>query len=124
MRFKVDENLHPDAADLLCSAGHDAVTVYDQGLRGHNDEDIAAVCQREQRAIVTLDQDFSNIRRYPPEDYPGIMVLRLANKSRQPVLSAVTRLIPLLATEKLTGCLWIVEEHRVRIREGGTSGSP
>ena len=35
MRFKVDENLHPDAADLLRSAGHDAMTVYDHGrLRG------------------------------------------------------------------------------------------
>jgi predicted nuclease of predicted toxin-antitoxin system len=124
MRFKVDENLHPDAADLLRSAGHDAMTVFDQGLRGHRDQDNATICQREQRAIVTLDLDFSNIRQYPPEDYPGIIVLRLANKSRQPVLSALTRVVPLLTTEPLAGCLWIVEEQRVRIRAGGTSGSP
>ncbi len=124
MRFKVDENLHPDAADLLRSAGHDAMTVYDQGLRGHTDEDIATICQREQRAIVTLDLDFSNIRQYPPEDYPGITVLRLINKGRQSVLNALTQILPLLAAEPLAGHLWIVEEQRVRIRQGGTSGSP
>ena len=55
MRFKVDENLHPDAAEFLRSAGHDAMTVYDQGLRGRKDEVISAICQVEQRAIVTLD---------------------------------------------------------------------
>jgi predicted nuclease of predicted toxin-antitoxin system len=124
MRFKVDENLHPDAADLLRSAGHDAMTVYDQGLRGHTDEDIATICQREQRAIVTLDLDFSNIRQYPPEDYPGIIVLRLEKKSRPFVLNALTQILPLLATEPLAGHLWIVEEQRVRIRQGGTRGAP
>ncbi|HUY31318.1 MAG TPA: DUF5615 family PIN-like protein [Pirellulales bacterium] len=35
MHFKTDENLHPKAADLLRQNGHDALTVYDQGLRGH-----------------------------------------------------------------------------------------
>ncbi len=124
MRFKVDENLHPDAADLLRAAGHDAMTVFDQGLRGHPDEDIATVCQREQRAIVTLDLDFSNIRQYPPEDYPGIIVLRLENKGRPSVVIALTQIVPLLATEPLAGHLWIVEEQRVRIRQGRTSGLP
>jgi len=116
MRFKVDENLHPDAADLLRSAGHDAMTVFDQGLRGHPDEDIATIRQREQRAIVTLDLDFSNIRQYPPENYSGIVVLRLDHKGPRSVLSALTRILPLLATEPLVGRLWIVEERRVRIR--------
>jgi hypothetical protein len=30
MRFKVDENLHSDFADLLRQHGHDALTVYEQ----------------------------------------------------------------------------------------------
>ena len=61
MLFKVDENLHADAAELLRLAGHDAVTVLDQGLRGHADGEIADVCRIEQRAIVTLDLDCSTI---------------------------------------------------------------
>ncbi len=33
MQFKIDENLHADAADLLRQHGHDALTVFEQGLR-------------------------------------------------------------------------------------------
>jgi hypothetical protein len=29
MQFKIDENLHSDAADLLRQHGHDALTVYE-----------------------------------------------------------------------------------------------
>jgi len=37
IRFKVDENLHPEAAMFLRDHGHDAVTVWDQNLRGTSD---------------------------------------------------------------------------------------
>ena len=43
MQFKLDENLHPDTAELFRQNGHDALTVYDQGLRGHADNDFADV---------------------------------------------------------------------------------
>ena len=36
MRFKVDESLHVEVADLLRGQGHDALTVFDQGLRGRD----------------------------------------------------------------------------------------
>ena len=77
MKFKIDENLHTDAAELLRQHGHDARTVYEQGLQGEADNDIASVCQQEQRVVLTLDLDFSGIRHLPPADYPGIIVLRL-----------------------------------------------
>ena len=75
MLFKIDENLHSDAADLLRQHGHDALTVHEQGLQGGADSDIADVCRHEERAFVTLDLDFSDIRNYPPKDYHGIIVL-------------------------------------------------
>jgi predicted nuclease of predicted toxin-antitoxin system len=81
MQFKIDENLHSDAANLLRQHGHDALTVHEQGLRGEADVDIASVCRQEERAIVTLDLDFSDIREYPPEEYYGIVVLRLNTRA-------------------------------------------
>ena len=71
MHFKIDENLHKEVHELLRDNGHDAVTVYDQQLRGHADEEIAAVCKREERVIVTQDLDFSNIVAYPPRRLSG-----------------------------------------------------
>lgn len=121
MRFKVDENLHAEVADLLRQNGHDAVTVYDQQMQGQVDDDVAAVCRQEGRVIVTQDLDFSNVLTYPPEDYAGLVVLRLHDQSRPSVVAVVSRLIPLFATKSIAGCLWIVDETGVRIRQGGTS---
>lgn len=116
MNFKVDENLHDEVAVLLRQHGHDAVTVYDQHLQGGMDDDLADVCRNEGRVIVTQDLDFSNILRYPPQDYAGIVVFRLHNQSRPSVVAAISRLLPLFATENLMGCLWIVDEVGMRVR--------
>lgn len=118
MLFKVDENLHEEVADLLCQHGHDALTVYDQQMQGQVDDDVAAVCRQEGRVIVTQDLDFSNILTYRPQDYAGLVVLRLHDQSRRSVVAVVSRLIPLFATEPLAGCLWIVDEIGMRIRPG------
>jgi predicted nuclease of predicted toxin-antitoxin system len=123
MRFKVDENLHPDVAEFLRQHGHDALTVYDQGLQGHTDQDIAQVCRNELRALVTVDLDFTDIRVYPPQDYSGIVVLRLNDLSRPSTLRVLARVVSLFDTEPLVGHLWIVDESRVRIR-GGQPGQP
>ena len=116
MQFKIDENLHSGAADLLRQHGHDALSVYVQGLQGHADGDIANVCQRKSRAIVTLDLEFADIRAFPPGDFHGIIVLRLSDQSRSCVLRVLNRIMPSLDSEPLTGRLWIVDEHQVRIR--------
>ena len=124
MLFKIDENLHCDAADLLTQHGHDALTVFDQGLRGHADGDIASICQQESRAIVTLDLDFSDIRVYPPGDYEGIIVLRPVLQTISSILRLTTRAVSLADTESLAGRLWIVDEHQVRIRGGNPPTAP
>lgn len=121
MRFKVDENLPVEIADLLRQHHYDAMTIPEQQMAGQPDEIIADACQRECRVLITLDLDFSDIRRYPPENYAGIIVLRPANQGIGAVLRLTQRLLLLLNHEQPTGSLWIVDEQRVRIR---SSNSP
>jgi predicted nuclease of predicted toxin-antitoxin system len=116
MKFKIDENLPIEVADLLSQAGYDAAAVIEQALGGHPDGDIAAVCQREQRALVTIDTDFADIRAYPPRLYAGLIVLRLKQQDKPTVLQLIAKILPTLASEPLAGQLWIVEERRIRIR--------
>lgn len=118
MQFKIDENLHEEVAELLRHEGHDAISVFHQQLAGSSDQSIAAVCQREARALITQDLDFSNILAFPPEQYAGIIVLRLHDPSRPSAVAAVRRLLPLLATEPLAGCLWSVDDVGLRIHGG------
>jgi len=115
VKFKTDENLPSEAAELLRSAGHDAVTAGERGLGGAVDATVGSVCQREGRVLVTLDLDFADIRTYPPNLYPGFVVLRLPRQDKAGVLRIISRAIPLFAGETVTGRLWIVEPHQVRI---------
>jgi predicted nuclease of predicted toxin-antitoxin system len=117
VKFKIDENLPVDLAMVLRDAGYDATTVAEQGLGGSADPGIASVCRNEDRALVTLDLDFADIRAYPPNQYSGLIVLRLRKQDQPHVVRTVTRLIPIFSTEALHGRLWIVEEDRLRIRE-------
>jgi predicted nuclease of predicted toxin-antitoxin system len=116
MLFKVDENLPEELAALLRSAGHDALTVRNQGLQGKPDSTVFEVCCREGRAFITLDCDFTDLRRYPPAERPGRIVLRLARQDKRHILSHFAGVVPLFESHLLTGHLWIVEENQVRIR--------
>lgn len=117
MRFKIDENLPIDVADMLRNGGHDAITVAEQLLAGHPDLRIAEACRAEKRALVTLDLDFSDIRTYPPHLYSGIIVLRPSVQSIRALTRQMAGVVDLLSSEPLEGRLWIVDDHRVRIRE-------
>jgi predicted nuclease of predicted toxin-antitoxin system len=116
MKFKIDENLPIELAELLQSAGHDAMMVHDQQLQGKPDTLIAEICQAEERAIVTLDMGFSDIRRYPPAAFAGLIVLRLSNQDKFSILQVFQQVLTLLEKEPLIEHLWIVEEQKVRIR--------
>lgn len=87
MRFKVDENLPIDVAEVLRANGHDVMTIFDQKMVGERDPKVASVCKAEDRAIITLDLDFSDIRTYPPGVYPGIIILRPRTQSKSDVLA-------------------------------------
>ena len=123
MKFKTDENVHPDLASRLRADGHDAATVWDETLRGCRDERLADVCRAEGRALITFDKGFGDIRTYPPATYAGLIVLRLDRQSREHVLEAWSNVAPLLGREPLAGKLWIVDEDGVRIRGGESPGS-
>ena len=116
MRIKVDQNLPREVADVLRSAGHDAVTVNDQQMAGAPDDQLAAVVRAERRGLITLDIDFADVRLFPPTLHAGLIVLRLQRQDKPHVLAVVGRLAQLLDGQDLAGQLWIVDETRVRIR--------
>lgn len=118
MKFKLDENLGHSIARILYEAGHDVATVFDQKLSGANDQAIYDVCQQEQRCLVTLDLDFSNVLRFPPEPTTGIVVLRPDNKATINTISALARqLVTGIKQENLSGRLWIIEMGRIRVHQ-------
>lgn len=65
--------------------------------------------------LVTLDLDFSNVLRFPPREYAGIVVLRLPHPIELAAIRQRTRvLLQAAENEYLSGRLWIVEQDRIR----------
>ena len=116
MRVKLDENLPTQLKHLFAESGCDAATVLDEGLGGAPDAALASACAEEQRVLVTQDLDFSDVRSYPPAEYPGIVVLRLTDGARDSILEVGAFLVERMWESSPAGQLWIVEDSRIRIR--------
>lgn len=118
MKFKTDENLPLEASAALRERGFDAETVWDEDLSGVDDRVIAARVQIEGRVLLTLDLDFANIQAYPPDQYTGIIVLRLEQQDKATVVAYVARVATALGQRSPIGELWIVQKDRIRFRAG------
>ena len=116
MRFKVDENLPVECAELLREADHDAITVIEEGIGGKDDHYIVETCIHEKRVLITLDTDFSDIRTYPPQKYTGFIVLRIQKQDKKRIIALIQRTIPFLEENNVKHKLLIVEERKIRIR--------
>jgi len=117
MRIKLDENIDVRLTALLKEAGHDAITVQEQGLQGIADRELYELCKAEGCILVTLDLDFSNLLHFPPEGTPGLVVLRGPNQLFVTMRVLIETLIDALIKESPLNKLWIVEPGRLRIHE-------
>jgi predicted nuclease of predicted toxin-antitoxin system len=118
MKIKLDENLGSLGVSLLEADGHDVRTIAEQQMSGANDERIYEACRDENRVLVTLDRDFGQTIRFPPEVTAGIVVLECKGRlSPTMILARLAELASLIRTRPIDHELWIVEPGRVRIHE-------
>lgn len=118
MKFKLDENIGTTGKALLEADGHDVMTVAEQRLSGARDEFLYGVVVAEGRALVTLDRDFGEVLRFPPETTAGIVVLASQGRTtKATILARMSDLVTMLRIEGPIGQLWIVEAGRVRIHQ-------
>jgi predicted nuclease of predicted toxin-antitoxin system len=118
MKFLLDANLPRSTASLLRNLGHEAEDVRDVLPPGADDSVVAAHARTHSMALVTRDFDFSDIRNYPPADYPGLVVLEVPDDA---TVSQINQTLQSFVTNadllsRLPGRLAIVESWRVRFR--------
>jgi len=117
VRFKVDENIGHGGVELLRAAGHDVMTVREEGLAGAPDKRIFEACTAEVRPLITMDRDFGHLPRFPPQQTAGIVILELGSPASLRLLHDRLRdFLALAAIRPVSGQLWIVEPGRVRVR--------
>lgn len=116
MKIKLDENLGSLGADVLTAAGHAVSTVLEQRIGGIEDQALYEACRAAGQLLVTLDRDFGEVLRFPPEDTQGIVVLDCRGRlSPTSIRRRIDDLARLLEDQDVVGRLWIVEPGRLRI---------
>jgi len=118
MNFLIDANLPRSSKAVFLRHGHQVVDVRDVLPRGAADARIAQYAKENQRVLVTRDFDFADIRNYPPENYPGLVVLDLPDDA---IASTINKALESFINQnellaRLPGRLAIVETWRVRFR--------
>jgi len=128
MRFLIDANLPRSTVELIARLGHEVDFARDIGLGSAPDAQIAARARQTESALLTRDLDFADIRGYPPNEYAGIIVLRLPDDAvAADIVLVVERFLSQLTfVDNLKGRLAIVDENRVRFRPPlpSTAGAP
>jgi len=118
MKFKLDENFGTRTYNIFESVGYDVQTVRQESLQGATDQQIYEACCAEGRCLVTLDLDFADVVRFPPQKTGGIVVIRV---SRNPSLflleSLIRQFLETLTEISVKKRLWIVEVGRIRIHQ-------
>ena len=125
MKFKLDENFGTRTQQLFRAAGHDIATVSSQHLCGVEDARLYEVCKLEGLCLVTLDLDFADIRRFPPQHAAGVVILRLPRNPTLPVVESLVRdLLRVTGERPLAGRLWMVEPGRIRVHQTDSELGP
>lgn len=118
MKFKLDENFGTRTQEIFRQAGHDVHSVVQEALQGASDQTIYQVCCAEQRCLITLDLDFSDIVRFSPKNAGGIVVIRVPrNPSLRLLEQMITALLHYIEHSSIIKQLLIVEPGRIRIHQ-------
>lgn len=116
MHIKVDEDLPRAAVQMLRHHGHEAVSVFEQGMGGTKDDSLWQAVQSEQRFLVTADKGFGDIRRYPPGSHNGVLLSRPDQAGIRPVLQLLEQTLAAYDLGALVGAVAVVTPRGVRIR--------
>jgi predicted nuclease of predicted toxin-antitoxin system len=116
--FLVDASLPRPAAGLIRGLGHEATDVRDIGLGTASDEIIAEYARTRHLCLITRDQHFGNVQRYPPQDYSGIVVIHAPDPASRSVVLALVQgfLEDREVVDHLVGRLAVVQAGRTRLR--------
>lgn len=120
LRFFLDQCVPYAVMEMLQNAGYKLAMVKDHIPIDSPDPIVIAQAQALNAILLTLNGDFADIINYPPANYRGIIALQLKN-SPKAIPAIMMRLLTYLSEhsepEHYQGKLFLIEPHRIRIRE-------
>jgi predicted nuclease of predicted toxin-antitoxin system len=120
LRLFLDQCVPRSVSESLQDAGHTVDLLRSHLPINAKDPDVIKCAQRLEAVLVTLNGDFSDIINYPPSNFGGIVALQVRNHPES-LPAIIIRLLTYLGEhterEHWSGKLFLVEPHRIRIKE-------
>ncbi len=119
LQFFADHCVPSSIIRGLQAAGYTVYCLRDYIRQDTPDDQVLAQAQRMDGILVSLNGDFSDIVRYPPSHYKGILSLQV--KIHPEIIPYIlSHLVEYLTqhptSEHFNGKLFLVEVHRIRVR--------
>jgi len=120
LRFFADHCIPNLVIQTLRDAGHEVFRLQNHIAPDSSDALVISKTQELDSILISLDADFSDIVTYPPRNYKGIIALQVRNHP-EVIPQLMERLKDYLSIHNdinyYKGKLFLVEVHRIRIRE-------
>lgn len=120
IRVFADQCVPNLVTESLRNGGYEVLLLRDFLPIESNDIVVISKAQELGTILITLNGDFANILDYPPENYKGIIALQVRNHPEM-LPQIMARLKAYFSTfpdmEHYQGKLFLVEVHRIRIRQ-------
>jgi predicted nuclease of predicted toxin-antitoxin system len=116
MRFLADMGISKKSVIWLRNQGYDIIHLSEQGLQCMLDEDIFMKAKDENRVVLTMDLDFSQIVAASKSTLPSVIVFRLSNERSENVNKKLEELLNKFSDDIKEGSIISVSENNIRIR--------
>lgn len=120
LSFLSDQCVPAEISAFLQRHGHRVVVLREVLPIRAIDSEVIAKAQELNAVLLSLSGDFADIVAYPPANYAGVVALQLHNHP-EVIPTLMEKFVVFLAAnpeqEYYRGKLFIVEPHRIRIRE-------
>lgn len=117
MSILLDHCVPRKCLHLLTSWGYDAHVMTEYIAADSGDADVLRLAQKLDAVLLTVDLDFSSILNYPPEDYPGLIVMRYEARDENALTATLQQALSDLYRDDLRSALVIITPKRYRIRQ-------
>jgi predicted nuclease of predicted toxin-antitoxin system len=115
--FLTDENIPFKIVDLLRSLNYEVFDLRENQLCSLSDEEILKLAKDKNLVLITFDKHFSNIAKYPPEQYSGTIRIRIHPPILEDINNALKLLLERMKIEEMRGRLIVLEKNGYRIRK-------
>ncbi len=120
LRFFAEHCISSYVIQSLRDAGHEVLPLQDYLQADSPDAVVIVKAQQLDAILISLNGDFADIVTYPPAKYKGIIALQIRNHP-EVIPHLMERLKTYLSTHDdkghYPGKLFLVEMHRIRVRE-------